>query len=84
MHLRVTKLEFDEKPGSVGSENAEENYDDETGDEADGCETGGEREHAVADDFCYHEDGDEGPGESFVFDLWARRCQPVVEDKLTL
>jgi hypothetical protein len=57
----MPELELNQEPAGKGSEYTKEDDEDEAWDEPDDCQTGGKREHAIADDFGNHQDSDHLP-----------------------
>ena len=57
----MAEFELYQDPGCEEAEGAEEDNDYYAWDEANDCEGGGKRQHAVADNLRNHQDGDKLP-----------------------
>ena len=57
----MPKLKLDEEPAGEESKHAQEDDDDHTRNDADDGEGRGQGEHAIGNDFRYHQDGHELP-----------------------
>lgn len=57
----MSQLELDQDPAGEQTKRAEKDDQDDTGYEAYHCERRRQREHAIADDLCYHKDCNELP-----------------------
>ena len=57
----MSELELDQYPARKSRPHSEEDDNDDARYEADNCEGGRERQHAVADDLGYHQDRDKLP-----------------------